>query len=368
MKVLQIINSLGTGGAEKLLLDSLPRYIEKGVQMDILLLWNNNHAFFEELQKKNICNVFVLKNSSNVKSVYNPLHILKIRKFLKNYDIAHVHLFPAQYFAVLAKMFTKTQCKLVFTEHNTNNRRINNRLFYWIENKIYARYQKVVCITQEIQQKYAEYLPSHKTKLVVINNGIDLEKIAQAQPLSLDCLDNQIPENSKIIVQVSAFRPQKDQQTLIKALTMLPENIVLVLVGTGETMLACKNLVTALQLDHRVFFLGQRMDVPQILKKATIVVLSSHYEGLSLASVEGMASGVPFIASNVPGIKEIVINAGVLFEPKNEKELATLILELLNDKEYYDKITLQCLQRAKQFSIDKMIESYIDLYNDMYYE
>ena len=74
MKVLQIINSLNTGGAEKLLLDTIPKYNEKGIVMDLLLLNGNETPFFKELKKQKKSTIYSLSNGS----VYNPLLIFKI--------------------------------------------------------------------------------------------------------------------------------------------------------------------------------------------------------------------------------------------------------------------------------------------------
>lgn len=107
------------------------------------------------------------------------------------------------------------------------------------------------------------------------------------------------------------------------------------------------------------------MDVPQLLKTADIIVLSSKYEGLSLSSIEGMASGKPFIASDVPGLKEIVSGAGVLFEQGNAIELAEKINKLLEDKEYYTEIVESCQKRAQEYDIIKMVDKHIQLYESI---
>ena len=122
MKVLQIINGLDTGGAEKLLLETIPLYREKGVEMDILVLDGSQYPFMKELEKLNCCTIFSLGNGS----VYNPLLIFKIVNFLKKYTIVHVHLFPAFYWVVLAKLISFSDVKLVYTEHNTTNKRRRN--------------------------------------------------------------------------------------------------------------------------------------------------------------------------------------------------------------------------------------------------
>jgi glycosyltransferase involved in cell wall biosynthesis len=124
-------------------------------------------------------------------------------------------------------------------------------------------------------------------------------------------------------------------------------------------------LVTELGLSKRVHFLGIRMDVPKLLKTADIVVLSTHFEGLSLSSIEGLASGKPFVASEAPGLLEIVYNAGVLFPVGDEKALAEEINLLLTDKNHYDAVAFNCMQRAKKYDIKNMIDSHIKLYNSL---
>ncbi|ESU27262.1 hypothetical protein FLJC2902T_19650 [Flavobacterium limnosediminis JC2902] len=365
MRVLQIINSLGTGGAEKLLLDTIPLYRKAGIEMDILLFWNNNHQFVNALKELDICNVIVLQESENYKDIYSLSHILKLRKHLKNYDIAHVHLFPAQYFTVLANILIGGKCKLIFTEHNTTNRRIQKSYFQFIERFIYSHYEKLVCISDEISDIYKKYLPAFENKFTIINNGVNLETITKANPISRSDIQPSVKNSDKLLLQVSAFRPQKDQKTLIKAMGLLPDDVVLVLVGDGETRQECENLVAEMSLEKRVFFVGQRMDIPRLLKTADLILLSSNYEGLSLSSIEGMASGRAFVASDVPGLSEIVSGAGILFECSNPKDLANRIQELLENEELYNQTVANCQLRAQQYDIQLMIQKHIALYKSV---
>ena len=366
MKVVQIINSLATGGAEKLLLDTIPLYRKAGVEMDVLVFWNNNHQFITALKALNCCEVIVLKQSDNYKDIYSLSHIWKLRKYLKEYNIAHVHLFPAQYFTALANIAVGNKCKLIFTEHNTTNRRIQKGYFQFIERFIYSRYSKIVCISNEIQKIYNSYLNALADRLLVIQNGVDLKRIIDAKPLQQSEIHPNIKNTDRLLIQVSAFRLQKDQNTLIEAMSLLPENVVLLLVGDGEMKMECEMLASKLELQERVFFLGQRMDIPQLLKTADIIVLSSKYEGLSLSSIEGMASGRPFVASKVPGLSDIVEGAGILFEQGNSTKLASRILELLDNKTLYKKTVEACQHRASSYDIQNMVEQHIQLYKSVY--
>jgi glycosyltransferase involved in cell wall biosynthesis len=360
MRILHIINSLGTGGAEKLLIDSLPIMYENGVAVDLYLLKSGNFPFENVLRKSKI-NI----ENSDLKSFYNPLHIFRIIPLLKKYDIIHVHLFPALYWVALAKWMTFSKTKLIFTEHNTTNRRVDKWYFKYFDSFIYSRYTKIVAISGKVNDMLFNKMKINKSKVVLIKNGINLDTIKNALPISKTEIDNSLNDNSKIIIQVSRFQPQKDQKTLIKAMKFLPEHLVLLLVGDGELKLSCQELVYQLNLNDRVFFLGLRMDVPQLLKSADMVVLSSHYEGLSLASIEALASGKPFIASNVPGLQEVVVDAGLLFAENNENELATHLNNLLNDENYYNEIVNKCLLKSKEFDINKMVYDEIELYKSL---
>lgn len=358
MKILHIINSLATGGAEKLLLETLPIYREKGVIVDILLLNGKKHPFYQQLKKLNSCNIYSIGEGS----VYNPVHFFRIIPYLKKYDIVHAHLFPAQYWVVMAKLISFSKVKLVFTEHNTTNRRLENKIFKFVDKLFYKGYDKIICITQEINDILQRHTGLSSSAFEVIENGVNLGVIQKACPLGKNEINNKINQSDSLLIQVAGFREQKDQSTLIRSLQYMPKNIKLILVGDGVLLKECEDLVNELQLQNSVFFLGLSLRVPELLKTSDVVVLSSKYEGLSLSSIEGMASGRPFVASDVPGLAEIVKGYGVLFQKGNAKELAEKILKLLNDKEYYGMVAEACLARASQYDIYKMVNQHILLY------
>ena len=166
---------------------------------------------------------------------------------------------------------------------------------------------------------------------------------------------------------VAAFRKQKDQQTLIRAFSLLPVNFRLQLVGDGDIELIERNkdLTRRYNLSTRVVFMGMRTDIPAILHSSDIIVLSSHYEGLSLSSLEGMMSGRPFVASDVEGLHEIVDGYGLLFPHGDAQALADIILKLSEDKVFATLIAQKCQERARQFDINVMAEKYMNVYREV---
>lgn len=356
MKVLQIINSLETGGAEKLLLETIPLYNQKGIEVDLLLLNGKNTPFLETLKELNCCKIYALG-----KTVYNPFHIFRMISFLRKYDIAHVHLFPSQYWIVLAKIISFSKIKIVVTEHSTTNPRIYNRFLSIADQFVYRFYDKIICITEDVYQIINKHFKHSHSKILLIQNGIKLQNIYDALPYPKKSVSDLFTIQDILLIQISNFNKHKDQNTVIRALRHLPENVKLILAGNGNLKVNCENLTRELNLTDRVLFLENRTDVPQLLKTSDISVLSTNGEGFSLIAIESMAAGIPFISSDVPGMINVK-EAGVLFKKGNAEELAFYIKKLINEKDFRESIISSGKNRAKAFDIEFMIDKHILLY------
>ncbi|CAM4029720.1 glycosyltransferase [Flavobacterium weaverense] len=361
MKVLHVINSLNTGGAEKLLLDTIPLFNQKGVEVDLLVIDGTEYPYLNKIIEKKSCKVLTL----NSKNIYSPTNIFRIIPYLRQYDIIHVHLFPAQYWVAMAKIISFSNVKLVFTEHSTSNRRIKSFFLKFIDRLIYSSYDKVVCITQEVRDVLRVHTKLECDKFVIIENGVDLQLIYDTSMFNRSDLNTIIEKGDVLIIQVAGFRIEKDQKTVIKSLKYLPSNVKALFVGDGIFKDECEKFANALGLQSRICFLGIRTDVPALLKMADVAVLSSHWEGMPLSVIEAMAANKPVVASNVPGVFQLVEGYGLLFEKGNERDLAKAINELLNDEKFYNKVSESGFQHAKQYDINVMVNRQIELYNDL---
>ena len=302
MKILHVITSLQTGGAEKLMVDLLPRLRDLGNDVDLLLIDGTCTPFYEELEKYGI-KIHYLSIGGNV---YNPLNIFRLVKFIKRYDIVHTHNTACQYYVPFAKIISRAKCRLITTEHNTHNRRRNYKIFKILDKFIYNQYKSIISISDKTTENLENFI-GKKNNISIIYNGVDLSKFNNLKAPLLTLSD-------KIITMIAGFRPQKDQDTLIKAIAALPDEYNLWLVGDGERRTILENLVSELGISNRVKFCGICSDIPQILEQSRIIVLSSHWEGLSLSCIEGMASGRPFIASDVDGLCDIVGGYGIVLD------------------------------------------------------
>lgn len=350
MKILHVITSLRTGGAEKLMVDLLPRLRDAGHEVELCVFDGVRTPFYEQL-----ASIGVTVHALSVGGcVYNPWHIFRLCRLMKGFGIVHTHNTAPQLFAAIANIFGKQT--LITTEHNTTNRRRDKWYLKPGDLWMYHQYKRIICISDQARENLVEYVGDNP-KIITIYNGIDVSQFAHAQLIFKN------NANVKTITMIAAFRAQKDQKTLIKAFDLLPDNYLLQLVGEGELRKETEEWSRQFACADRIKFLGNRSDVPELMKSSDVVVLSSHYEGLSLSSLEGMASGRPFIASDVDGLHEIVSGFGIIVPHENEIALADSIIKVTTDKDYAQDVILRCTERVKLFDISIMLR----LYNDVYY-
>lgn len=354
MKILQVITSLSTGGAEKLISEISPMLRDKGHQIDVLAFDGTDTAFKKTLTDKGIM-VYSFGKECNV---YNPLFIFRLAKIMKNYDIVHTHNTAPQLFAAIGSLLCSVL--LCTTEHTTSNRRRDWKWYALIDKWMYSRYRKVICISDSTEQNLREFIKDNSDKICTISNGINVTSYSHAVSVDKSSISKH-PER-KVVAMVAGFRYQKDQETLIRAFNYLPEDYELWLVGDGERRSMIEQCIKDNNLENRVLLLGIRSDIPSILKSVDVVVQSSHWEGFGLAAVEGMAAGKPVVASDVEGLAQVVEGAGILFTLGDDKQLADIIKQLLEDYTFSQKVSAKCWERAQKFDIQKMVDAYNEVY------
>ena len=358
MRILHIITSLRTGGAERLVTELALR--NGGDKVDILLFDGTRTPLMEKVE---IGGVTVHSLGKGPKAMRNPLLLIRLARFLRKHpcDIIHTHNTPCQ----ILVAFVSGRSTLVTTEHSTSNRRRNWRWLRTIERWMYGRYNKIICVGEQTRQALSAWLsrPELDKRMIVIPNGIDLDRYSRAKPNR-----NGEPRICFDILMLAAFRPPKDHATLIRSMQLLPKEYQLQLAGDAETeedrriLLHCKNLVRTLSLQDRIFFLGVRSDTPELIAASDVVVLSSFYEGFGLSALEGMAAGKPVIASDVDGLRDLVSDAGLLFPPGDAETLATLIRDICENPEKAREIGQRCKVKVRQYDIAETARRYKNLY------
>ena len=358
LKVLHVITSLRTGGAERLMVDLLPRLRERGLQVELAVFDGTATDFYSALEAQGIP---IHALGMGVRAMHSPCCIPALRRLMRQFDVIHTHNTPCQFFVAIASVGMEQDPKLVTTEHSTMNRRRNSLLFRLLDKWMYGRYNKIIGVSDSTTLSLLNYLHGLQQP-ITINNGIAVEAFHHATAAQ-DIME--AFRQNKRLVMSAAFRFPKDHETVIRALHLLPDDYHLLLAGDGNRRKIVEEFGAQEQLSQRVHFLGNRNDVANVLKAADIIVMSSRYEGLSLSSLEGLASGRPVVASDVPGLREIVGNAGILFPQGDAQALAKTILALEEHSKLRQQTIEKGLQRAHHYDISTMIEAYWQVYQSL---
>jgi glycosyltransferase involved in cell wall biosynthesis len=205
-----------------------------------------------------------------------------------------------------------------------------------------------------------ELVPERKISTVF--NGIDFNKFNESY------ISKGYNQGKKLTIgTVCRLERQKGLKYLLLAmrliLTKFPDAI-LEIIGEGSLEPELKVLSKKLGISNSVIFFGKFANVIPFYKRMDIFVLPSIYEGFGIVILEAMASGIPIVATNIEGIKEVIVNeiSGLLVSPKNPDDLACAILQIIENRQLREKLIDEGIKRARLFDIDEHIKSLDNLY------
>lgn len=346
MKITHVINSLATGGAERLVVELSHHGRRLGHDVEVVLLAELPGAPGRAAQAYGVP-VKVLGSSR-----WDPRLIGRIRSATASSDIVHVHLFPALYLAA------RLPGPKVFTEHSTHNRRLGRRRYDRAERWSYDGYDRVIAISSgvaSVLERHLHHIGS-STPVVRVPNGIsdaffNVERICPPDRLRLLC--------------VGSLTPVKQHSLALEAMRWLPD-ATLDIAGSGPLRKQLESKIDELGLRDRVKLLGTVDDLPSVLKDRDILLMTSKYEGFSLVAAEAHATGMPVIGPNVTGLNEVVLNgvSGLLYQQPIAKEIANLILRAA-EPGTYDRLSAGAQSNATRFDMATCFSANLDVYRSV---
>ncbi|MBC8142470.1 MAG: glycosyltransferase [Armatimonadetes bacterium] len=361
MRVLHLINDLRRAGAERLVTDLCTVQRNSGLSVSVAPLAPCGSPLETLIAGAGV----PLLLPPRMIPIRSPAHIFPLRRLFRGFDLVHVHLFPAQLWAFLAAAsLGKSAPVLVTTEHNTYNSRRSIPVFRPVDAAMYAAYRKIAAISDATKTDLAAYLPATAPRIAVVTNGITLGRFAGVgSPDERAALFPGVPVGALLLLSVGRLEPQKDFATLLRAVAMV-ENAHLVIVGTGHLLTPLQELARSLGIESRGHFFGGRDDVPTLLRNADAYAQSSAWEGFGIAAVEAMASGLPLVITDVPGLRDVVGDAGIVVPPANAQALANAIRTLASDAAKRNELGSIGRERAATFSIEACADAYAALYGE----
>lgn len=368
-----IINSLEIGGAEKVLINIVNNENYHKVKILVYSLSNNN-PLKSELNKK-----IYFKNYKKF-PVFDFFLVCKlIKEFRKKHiEIVHIHswgIFPEVF---LAAFFAKIPYKILMDHGRVNidGQLLNkkNVIYNFFKNKILSIFinntNAFIAVSNDIKIKISKEMNISPNKIFVVHNGISIPSNKK----------DTIEPNSKLFNLISAENDCyniccvgrlvkiKNYSTLIEAFSLLRGNThktKLFIVGDGPDRIILETLIQKLDLADSVFLTGFTNDVQSILIRCNLFVIPSYYEGISISLLEAMANGLPVIASDVGGNKEIIEHRtnGFLFNPYNKFELYKYMLEIIDNIELNRFFSQNNKTKIiNNFSIDIALKKYHMIY------
>src|SRR5690554_361368 len=318
----------------------------------------------DEIEKGSASDEVIFLNYSS-KQV-RGLKIAAIRDFKRiaakrNYEFCIAHRFKPIYIALFA-----TDLPVVGVHHAFGDyRRRSRKLMAYV-------FRKRLCllgVSNAVRDDMRASLPKFKTEHIqTLYNRIDLEAVQASQVSKEDArLFLNLPQNAWIVGNVGRLHPDKDQTTLIKgfakALPKLPEGSLLAIMGSGRLETQLKQLAKDLNIERNVHFLGQVANGRNYFKAFDLFALTSDHEPFGMVLLEAMAAGVPVIATDCGGAKEVVWDISKMFPLRDSELLASIIIEFyyLTPKENLD-LGIKMLSTLNERFSDRAIRNTFDEY------
>jgi len=366
IKVLFGLPSFSMGGIEKQLLQQFYLYDTNRYEIYLITLfqYKNRPNFYNQIPSHVKVARFSFGGYLDFRNLYALFKVLKsIRP-----DIVVSSMFSANSLFRVFKLFFKY--KIITREHNTyTDRTIFHRIAEYLLSKLSDR---TIAVSRDVSIFYCKQNFINPKKVLVINNGIDLDKINEYKKNNTSLVNLKkefdIKENEKIIINVARLKKQKNHRLLIdtfKKFQEFTENYKLLILGGGQEYDDLLSHIHELHLEKKVILAGFREDVFDCYSVSDFFVLSSKIEGFPNVFLEAMSFGLPIISTNVPGANEIINNTNG-FIVQNDDELLEKMTYLSSLKES-DMIEMRksCLITANNFDIRRIVNIYSGLFNEL---
>ncbi|MGN2272022.1 glycosyltransferase [Priestia megaterium] len=367
--IMHIINSFSLAGAEKLVFDIAKNINIEEYEIFICAIGSSTNKLIEEKIKEELLAIgvttFCLEKKPESGRIVTLSKLVKIIK-QNNIDIVHTHCpSPDMYGRIAAKVSGVK--KIYTTIHNTAG-------YYPLMEKTIGKFTNVyIAISEQVKNYMIENLNISSHKIVVVKNGIDIQKYTQIQ-IDVDYYKKNlgILPQDVVITTIGRVTEQKGHKYLIKAIKKVKERYTDIKVLVVGDKGLDKNLYEELQhmvlkdnLENNILFLGNRQDIAEILKVSDMFVFPSIHEGFALVTLEAMASATPIIATDVGSIREIVVpdKNGLIVPPKDAQALAEKIIFLMENVDLSKSIATNGKNDVtEQFSIYQTTKKLEELY------
>lgn len=261
----------------------------------------------------------------------------RLVQWCREVDVVHTHLFAGDVWGRTAAMLAGTP--VVSTEHNVDRDEPD-----W-KHRVKALLARGCAGVYAVSDAVAAHWQAWGVRCEVVPNGVDLDRFSAPWD----------PEPGRVLA-IGRLGEQKGHDALLEATADLDCSVQIAGEGPWRERLSCR--------PHQVL-LGSRSDIPELLCRAAVLAVPSRWEGFGLVALEGMAAGVPVIASDVDGLGPLVGDAGLLVPPGDVGALREAVSRVLEDPALARDLSARGRARAQAYGLDAMVRRYEAIYRSV---
>ena len=349
LNVVHLTQSLDVGGAEKLLVE-FARHADRGRFAPRVVSLGTRGVLADEIEAAG-CPVTALDAAGG----FRPTLFVRLARLFRRWQVdgVHTHDDRPHIYGTPAALLAGVP-RVIHTRHG-QSLRLSPRQRRLV-NFLSRLTDRFVCVSRDSARLAVEQ-GVRASKVCAVWNGIDTARFIDRGP-----------RGDGPAVLVARLAPEKDAETLLRAAALARRedaSFRLEIAGDGPCMTWLRAVAAELNLGNGVTFLGETRDVPAVLARAQLFVLSSVSEGMSLTLLEAMATGLAVVATNVGGNPEVVVDGetGLLVPPRDPAALAAALLRLRREPGERARLGRAGRERVERhFDVRRMVAKYEELY------
>lgn len=359
MKILYVINSLGTGGAEKQIIALSNEHIKRGSEVMIVRLKDKPDNLLIEAKGVDF-------RSLKMDTFFGAVSSLFKLKFLINDfnpDIVHSHLPHSIVISRMGKLFLRGNYKLICTAHNYN---IRTNLFGFLYKITDFISDFNTNVSQSAVDRYVRKGLFNKKKSEYVPNGFNVKQKYDYLQVNINGLYKGLGFSSDdyICCAIGRLSNQKNYKMMLRAFKIVVDkdpSFKLIILGDGPEKNNLSDEIKNLKLESNIKLLGVVSDVYTYLNLSDLYLMTSLFEGMPLALCEAMIAKKPIVVTNFNGVGEFVKNYYPVIRLDSDNDYARAILKS-RETDFSDTVELAYMSVASQYSIESVVDKWIDIY------
>lgn len=346
MRIMQIIPAMNIGGTERGVMDLVKFFRKREVENIVV---SSGGRLISELEKEGIAHYQLPVHR---KSPLSLLYIRKLKAIIakENIDIVHARSRVPAWISFFATRNSRTH--YITTAHGIYKSPLASEVMGW------GKY--VICPSKVVARHMKNKFGVSEDKIKIIPRWVDLDRF--------NFRSYQQRAKSNLIVSMGRISPTKGYEYLIegfKKVVRFNPYFKLKIIGSADKSKMryldyLKSLVRRFSLNYNVEFVGFKKDIAEALAEARILVAPSVIEeSFGRVAIEAFACGVPVIATNLGGFKEIIEHDknGILVEPKNSQAIAESMLRIIKQPQYAEELILKAREKVeKVYTLSQCME------------